>query len=251
MASTHTPVAAEWIEVFHSKPSMARCYLLEKLPSGEFTSPSRQNQLRDASHIRDGFRVYRLPSRHIEFVLTNGSDRLWEDNHGRNYIIDAPGRYVVEHGIRRVGESNPRESIQMMCRPDDQWIHILFRADLWEACLCNYKVDDKEWTTAPGEPMKTVVNPHQDGKWFELQVKGNQIEFAFNDGGEIWDSNLRNNYKIGHPGKYIVTGGKVVYIEPADLDKEKPIKDMFQPSSTVPGVRNTAPTSTKAPQPVS
>lgn len=203
---------------------MAHCYLLEKLPSGDFTRPSPENELVDASYIRPGFRVLRLPARRIEFMLTNGTSRNWENNHGANYTIDAvPGRYVIEHGIRRVGDANAAECTQAALRTHDEYVQVLFRADLWGACFCTYKADDDPWTPAPGVEMKLVRQGEEEGKVFELVLKAKEVQCAFNDGGEIWDSNLRQNYRIGHPGKYAVRDGKVVYRAPADKDAGKPV----------------------------
>lgn len=211
----------EWIEIFHSKPSMKHCYLLEKLPHGKFSSPARSNELKNADYIREGFRVFRLPARRIEFVLTNGSNRNWEDNYGANYIVDSPGRYVVEHGIRRVGDANAAECAQATLRTEDQYIQIEFRADLWEKCFCCYQVSDEPWTPAPGVEMR-LVEKGVEGRYFQIEVKAKSLSCAFNNGGEIWDSNLRKNYKMGHPGKYTMIDGRVVYLEPADKDKTNP-----------------------------
>lgn len=198
---------------------MKHCYLLEKLPDGQFTTPSLSNRLVDASHIRDGFRVFRLPFRRIEFVLTNGTSRNWEDNNGKNYVIDAPGRYVIEHGIRRVDDANPGECYQMVFRPNDAFIQIEFRADLWNTCYCSYEKDGQGWTSGSGEKM-TSVTKDTPGKYFEIVIEAKRAACAFNDGGEIWDSNLRKNYLIGCPGKYIVADGAVKYISPSDRDLE-------------------------------
>lgn len=214
----------KWIEIFHSKPSMAHCYLLEKLSSGTFTDPNPANELVDASHIREGFRVIRLPARRIEFALTNGSSRAWEDNNGNNYVIDSvPGRYVVEHGIRRVGDANPDECIQAAMRKNDEYIQFEFRADLWDKCFCSYKADTDPWTPAPGVEMKPLVKKDTQGKFFQLEIKAKKFACAFNDGADNWDSNMRNNYRVGHPGKYSVADGRVRYERPADKDNFKPI----------------------------
>lgn len=212
---------SEWIEVFHSKPSMAHCYLLEKLPSGAFTTPSAANELVDASHIRPGFRVFRLPARRITFALTNGTSRNWEDNHGANYTIDAvAGRYVIEHGIRRVGDADGAECVQAALRTADNHVQIRFRADLWGACFCAYQAAGEAWTPAPGAQMRRLNDAHgaHGAKHFEIVVRARALQCAFNDGAQIWDSNLTRNYRIGHPGKYDVTDGKVVYRGPADQD---------------------------------
>lgn len=66
------PMRTEWIEVFHSKPSMRVCYLLEQQRDGSLAAPGAHNQLRDASHIRAGFRVLRLPFRALRFALSAG-----------------------------------------------------------------------------------------------------------------------------------------------------------------------------------
>lgn len=207
---------------------MRFCYLLEKLPDSSFTKPSAQNQLRDASHIRDGFRVFRLPFRPIEFVLTNGTDRNWEDNNGHNYTIQQPGRYVVEHGIRRVADADANECFQTLCRPLDKFIQISFRADLWRTCYCSYQRDDLEWTKAPGELMKMLSTP-SEGRHFEIVVEASRMACAFNDGGENWDSRLNKNYLIGCPGKYQVSAGVVRYISPSDPDlKRQPLADAVE-----------------------
>lgn len=217
----------KWIEIFHSKPSMAHCYLLEKGADGKFTAPSRQNELQDASHIRDGFRVMRLIARRIEFVLTNGTNRAWEDNGGQNYIVSEPGRYVVEHGIRRVGDANDEECFQSVLRSQDCYIQLQFRADLWEQCCCNYQKDGGEWTDPPGVAME-LKKSDTEGRFYELEVQAKRIMCAFNDGGEIWDSNLGKNYRVGCPGKYSVTDGQVKYICAADKDAKKSVRKITE-----------------------
>eukprot|EP00177_Eucheuma_denticulatum_P006804 GFKZ01012371.1.p1 GENE.GFKZ01012371.1~~GFKZ01012371.1.p1 ORF type:complete len:281 (-),score=33.45 GFKZ01012371.1:275-1117(-) len=219
---TPTPTV-DWIEIFHSKPSMKNMYLQEKLPDGTFTPPTPSSRLVDASHIRPAFRVYRTPARPIEFMLTNGTDRNWEDNHGANYHVSTPGRYVVEHGIRRVDDANTLECIQAVLRTADQWIQLEFRADLWEKCFCSYQKDGQPWTAAPGVEMTFVEKPNVEGKYFQIAIKAQTLHCAFNDGGEIWDSNMRNNYIIGHPGKYDIKDGAVIYVQPADNDSDEPL----------------------------
>lgn len=222
----------QWIEIFHSKPSMKRCFLLEQLADGKYTDPSLSNMLVDASHIREGFRVYRTRSRRLEFVLTNGSNREWQDDNGRNYIIDAiPGRYVVEHGIRRVDDADNAACRQAVLRPDDSHIHLVFRADLWDKCFCNFKVNNEDWTPTPGQQMKTgtgpsgdtTAPPEQEGKFFYIVIKGKRLVCAFSDGGENWDSKQGFNYMLGLPGRYHVSGGEIRYVSPAftDLHEEE------------------------------
>lgn len=222
----------KWIEVFHSKPYMRDCYMLEKLEDGAFSKPSPQTTLRDASHIRDGFRVFRMPFRRIEFVLTNGTDRNWEDNNGENYIIDAPGRYVVEHGIRRVDDADHHECYQTVIRLNDCFIQIYFRADLWDKCYCSFQIGDGEWTIAPGREM-LLLSKRQPGRYFELVVKAPRLACAFNDGGDNWDSRMKNNYLIGCPGKYNICDGTVNYISPSDEDLAKGLVSKHVGSSSI------------------
>lgn len=212
---------------------MKNCYFLEKLSTGEFTKPSLKTCLVDASHVREGFRVYRLEFRRVEFMLTNGTDRNWEDNNGQNYVIDSPGRYVIEHGIRRVGEADATECYRTVCRPNDRFVELEFRADLWSCCYCSYQSDQKDWTPVPGEKM-TTVDKDMEGKYYTITVEAQRLAFAFNDGGEIWDSNMAKNYVVGNPGKYVVTDGGAHYQSASkkDLDNEK-VVDKVEPTAKV------------------
>lgn len=224
---------------------MRNCFLLEKLADGTFIDPSPKNQLRDASHIRPGFRVFRLPCRRIEFVLTNGTNRNWEDNGGNNYVIDSvPGRYVIEHGIRRVGESDKNECAQILLRPEDRFIQVSFRADLWADCYLSYQKDGGAWTEPPGQLM-TVSKREGGAKWFDISVPALTLACAFNDGGENWDSNLKNNYLMGCPGKYIVSDGTVTYVSPSDkdLERERAAK-LSQPMTAVDDGKDATPVET-------
>lgn len=247
-----------WMEIFHSKPSMPRCYFLEKRHDGTFTSPSPSNELRDAAHIRAGFRVMRRRATPVEFVLTNGTDRNWDDNNGRNYVLDAvPGRYVVEHSIRRVGDADPLECFQAVARSADRFVQLSFRADLWARCFVSYQRDGAEWTPAPGVEMKlegsspptldappsaaTASAPptsataaaagvadakagdaprHALGgeRRYFISIEAQRLALAFNDGGDVWDANGGANYLIGLPGKYEVGGDGVSYVSPSDID---------------------------------
>lgn len=213
-----------WMEIFHSKPSMQRCHFIERHSNGEWSTPSIDNQLQDAGHIRSGFRVIRRRATPVEFALTDGTDRNWDDNDGKYYKLDAmPGRYVVEHGIRRVGEPNVDECRQAVLRRDDKYIHICFRADLWERCFANFQADANEWTEAPGEEMTLVPNDElngQNGRRFELIIKAKRLVVAFNNGNGVWDANHGDNYRIGLPGKYVFQDGCASYVGPSDLDVE-------------------------------
>lgn len=215
------PSDTKWMEIFHSKPSMQRCYFLEKFPSGEFSVPCVNNMLRDASHIRSGFRVIRRKATRVEFVLTDGSSRNWDDNNGANYVIDGvPGRYVVEHGIRRVGEADERECEQATLRYGDRFIQICFRADLWKSCYALFQRNGGDWTPSPGIEMTRILRPGQLGRNFELVIEAQILTVAFNNGADIWDSNNGKNYLIGTPGKYIIADGQARYMSPSDKDRD-------------------------------
>lgn len=227
------------MEIFYSKPSLTRCYLLEKHESGEFSKPSSKNELIDASHIRDGFRAFRSRAKAIEFVLSDGSDRNCDNNNGDNYRLSGdPGRYVVEHGIRRVGEANGDECYQAVVRHADKYVHLCFRADLWERCFAYFSRDGGDWGSAPGEEM-TLVGSVDAGaaRNFELIVRAKRLEVAFNDGSDVWDANDGNNYRIGLPGKYVLSDGKAVHKGPTDKDLElngtPPSFDCDEPDSSV------------------
>ncbi|KAI0561557.1 hypothetical protein FGB62_77g020 [Gracilaria domingensis] len=72
----------------------------------------------------------------------------------------------------------------------------------------------------------TLVPKDQPGRYFEISVEASRMACAFNDGGENWDSRLNNNYLIGCPGKYEVSGGAATYVSPSDKDlKAMPTKE--------------------------
>lgn len=205
---------------------MERCYLLEKLPDGQFTLPCPENMLHDAHHVRPGFRVLRRLATRVEFILSDGTGRHTDDNYGTNYIVDGiPGRYVVEHSIRRVGDADVDACVQTVTRSTDRYIHLAFRADLWEACYASFQRNGaKEWTTPPGELMTRVQRPVTIGKStsqerrFELIIEATSLAVAFNNGDDVWDSNNGHNYHIGFPGKYVIIDGRATYKGPSDMD---------------------------------
>lgn len=242
----------KWMEFFYSKPSMAQCYFLEKLPSGEFAKPSEANQLRDASHIRPGFRVMRRHATHVEFALTNGTDRNWDDNSGLNYVVDGvPGRYVVEHGIRRVSDVDVASCTQDVMRRHDQFVHLRFRADLWARCFCNLQGDGTEWTTAPGVEMSLMERPNVDGRNFELVVRAQRLAVAFNDGEDVWDGNSGSNYLVGLPGFYDISSDKgVVYLGPSEKDLKENPSGSFASSAPAPVAKPQPSSKSTIPDPV-
>ncbi len=104
----------QYFEIFHSKPSWGTTYVQRRDASSStgWANPSPADALVDATHIREQFRVYRGDLRDVkggrlEFVLSNGGPRDWEvppDSPEGWFVIEGSGRYVIEHGCRRVGD---------------------------------------------------------------------------------------------------------------------------------------------------
>lgn len=212
------------MEIFYSKPSLSRCYLLEKLDNDTFSKPTSRNILLDASHIREGFRVFRCRAKPIEFILSDGTNRNCDDNNGVNYkLCGDPGRYVVEHGIRRVGDANNDECYQHVVRHTDKYIHLCFRADLWDRCYAYFQRNGGDWGTEPGEEMTLVgsAEGEQAARNFELIIRAKRLAVTFTNGNDVWDANGGNNYRIGVPGKYVIGDGKAVYQGPTEKDLDQ------------------------------
>ena len=209
------PQGERWIEIFYSRPSWSRClisYSADKKP----WKPFGKFQLIDASHIRPGFRVFRIQADRFEFKLADGLQSNIEDNDGKNFIIEGSGRYVLESGkLRWVSDADILECLKPL-RPRDQYIELYFQPPTkWEKCLCVYAKDGGEWGEKPGEPLeKSALG---EDEW-STRVKAKTLECAFNDGGEKWDSNVDQNYKILMPGKWLVGCAKITYLGPPEMD---------------------------------
>jgi hypothetical protein len=208
------PGAKQYVEIFHSKPSWPRAYIQFRTATGEWADP-HDAPLSYAEHVREGFRVYRMAytGRPLDFVVTNGTSRAWDSPpDGQDcYRIDHPGRFVVEHNIRRVGDADPVECERFLVHSKDANIQVSFIADLWEKCYCAYSTDGTDWVRAPGKEMALIeTNP----RTFSITVPAKMIVFAFNNGGAepVWDSNHGQNVCI----EYVMYPSKNRWIDPLE-----------------------------------
>lgn len=190
----------QWVEIFHSRPSWRRAYLQARVGDGSTWSNPRDAPLVDAGHIRDGFRVYRAvlePGQTIRFVITNGTARDWDGppDGADSFTIDHGGRYVVQHGLRHVGEADELECATAVFYPNDKFVTVDFVAELWENCFCAYSVDGNDWTQPPGQQMQLVSTAPRK---FSITIPAKTLMFAFNNGGDpaVWDSNHDKNVRF-------------------------------------------------------
>lgn len=231
-AAAHKKDDDQWMEIFYSKPAMKNAYLLERLPSGEFTEPCEQNRLQPGDDVRPGFRVFRRRAENLEFKLTNGSD-ITDDNSGTNYSLTHPdpGRYIVESGVLQyVGNVDAGLCRQACSRYGDRYVHIVFHAPLWEVAYAYFQRHATEWTPLPGEKMTTVCVHGQ--KTFELVIAARALVIAFHNGDDVWDSNEQANYHISLPGKYEIRDGKAIYLAPSDKDLQIDPKGSARPPAS-------------------
>jgi hypothetical protein len=196
---------SDWIEIFHSMPSLENVYIIFSKDGGKWT-PNRRYKFEDASHIREGFRVFRIAGcKRLEFAITDGK-RYWDNNGGQNYAITEPGRYVVSvSGLERRGDVDADEILRQQTKAVDQYIEILYRPPPeWEQVYILYakQLNAKTgWTPSPGELM--LRNPEEDGLYF-IRLLAKELEFVFTDGDQAYDNCKGKNYKCHTPGRYIV-----------------------------------------------
>mmetsp|Transcript_973 Transcript_973/g.2747 ORF Transcript_973/g.2747 Transcript_973/m.2747 type:complete len:225 (-) Transcript_973:575-1249(-) len=219
-------VSEGWIEVFYSNTSWKRAYVVYKKNGAK--DWSEPEAMMDAEHIRHTFRVFRIQASKLEFYVTNGGKKFEkrEDCWGQNFRVEHSGRYVVQNGgaVMRVGDADLLECELARSTTTEQYIEVLFNADLWSKCYMVYGKNNEPFTDAPGSEMDRLANGQ-----FSFRIEAKRLAFALNDGGDVWDNNGENNYKIGYPGKYLVRDGKPHYISPSDADT----KGVFSPISPV------------------
>lgn len=241
-----------WIELYHSRPSWKLSQIsfrknsedwvpfgkyqvrscLPSLSTTQFailsnknlqssqplTSQNLNKQLLDASDIRPGFRAFRLRAIRLEFRFANEHATTIDSNLGRNYIIESPGRYVVEtaSGCRRISDAQIADCLRPI-RPADKLIELIFRSpSIWRRCFVNFALegdhDNSTWCKMP-------MHRQDDSTiWFQRIEAPRGITCAFSDGARQWDSNNNSNYHIRLPGKYTAGGGFLIYCGPSDLD---------------------------------
>ncbi|KAA8494253.1 hypothetical protein FVE85_4228 [Porphyridium purpureum] len=204
-----------WIEVFYSNETWKRAVLVYKERGSD---EWKEVRMVDAGHIRKGFRVARLYVGSITFFLTNGlkNNKRVEDCWGQNFRVDIPGgRFVVQNGgaLKYVGDADGQECERALSVANDRYIEVLFSADLWQSCCMVYSKNAGPFIDAPGTPLEKLPT----GEFF-FQTEAASLEFAFNNGGEVWDSNNEQNYIIGYPGRYKVYDGRPHFLSRADAD---------------------------------
>jgi Carbohydrate binding domain (family 25) len=201
-----TMAPPQYVEIFHSKPSWQPAYIQRRDASSRtgWAAPRAVDAMSDAAHIREKFRVYRLdlaevPGGRLAFTVTDGSDRDWDgppENPRGWYEIAEGGRYVVEHGLRRVGDVG-EECERVMRFPGDKFVQVAFVAELWERCFFAYQPDGGKWVEKPGVEMALAEGCKE--RKFEVTVEAKGCVFALNNGGEgeneVWDSNHGQNVR--------------------------------------------------------
>lgn len=242
-----TPFGTGWIEIFHSLPLWQRCFIVFRREEGEWC-PNAKFELQDASDVRPGFRVFRIHAKELEFYLTNGSSRNWENNGGKNYVVTESGRYIVSYcNIKRVADADVDRCIRAIRSRDrygqryrtdskkrvtvslprrfyaqmSRHVEIMYQASpTWQRCFIIHCKDGATWLDAPGVQMHKHRSNAPD--WYFIRLEAHNVVFALNDGGNQWDSNLDRNYKIGIPGKYTIKHGQCKYVGPTELDRVAP-----------------------------
>jgi len=208
-----------WIEIFHSMPSLENVYIIFSKDGGKWT-PNRTYRFEDASHIREGFRVFRVSGcKRLEFAITDGK-RYWDNNGGQNYVITEPGRYVVSiRGLQRRGDVDMDEIRRQQTKATDQYIEILYRAPAdWSQVYIMYakQLNAKaDWTSAPGELM--LRNPEEQNLYF-IRLLAKELEFVLNNGGEEYDNCKGKNFKCHTPGRYLVQHEDCKYLGRSERD---------------------------------
>mmetsp|Transcript_10554 Transcript_10554/g.22352 ORF Transcript_10554/g.22352 Transcript_10554/m.22352 type:complete len:225 (-) Transcript_10554:87-761(-) len=222
-------VSEGWIEVFYSNTSWKKAFVVyKKNGAKEWSEPEK---MIPAEHIRETFKVFRIKAANVEFYITNGAKTFpkIEDCWGQMFKTDHSGRYVVQNGgaLKQVGEADVFECERAASSENEQYIEVLFSADLWEECFMVYGKNGEPFTEPPGSQMDRLPNGQ-----FAFRIEAKSLVFALNDGGDVWDNNNENNYRIGYPGKYLIRDGKPNFISSSDADT----KGVFSPVAPVSGM---------------
>lgn len=165
-----------------------------------------------ADDIKQGFRAFRIRAHKLEFRIADSTCSVIDSNNGRNYLVNSPGRYVLESGnaCRRVSDAMIADCIRAE-RPNDRFVELSFRPySTWRSCYLAFSPlhqdDNTEWCTLP---MNRAATP--SGSWLARVEAPLGIDCAFrNDTGQ-WDSNDSRNYIIRAPGSYTLGQGTLEY----------------------------------------
>lgn len=195
----------------------------------------------DASNIRNRFRAFRIRAPRLQFRLANGDQSMVDDNHGRDFVIESSGRYVIHpgapsgRGLTRVSDVQLPDVLRPL-RPTDSTIDLVFTnagagSSSWRSAYVVYMPvasrdavsfstasSTEEWMTLPMNKSALHVPHGRTVTWCVCIDAQYGIDCAFNDGGQQWDSNQTQNYKIRLPGRYSVGNGYLQYDGVAQLD---------------------------------
>ncbi len=152
--------------------------------AGWTTTPGVQMQ----STALSNFKYIEINAQSLEFAFNDGNG-TWDSNNGSNYAITQPGLYTVGFGGNLLPDYNPIR------------IEIYYDSAFTPQTHIHYNVDNKGWTTLPGELM--VEDANFPGYAY-LAIEGTSVEFAFTDDGTNWENNSGSNYTISAPGKYSI-----------------------------------------------
>lgn len=178
----------------------------------------RSLQLIEADEVKPGFRAFRIKAHFLEFRLANEHASVIDSNMGRNYVISAAGRYVVESGsgCRRVADAQIADCLRAV-RPKDRFVELSFQSNpLWRRCYVSYATEGEANGKWRKLPMEHRGEAH--GSWFQRIDAPKGLTCAFTDGAAEWDNNRDRNYEIRLPGSYVLGGGHLTYCGVSDLD---------------------------------
>ncbi|TMW56821.1 hypothetical protein Poli38472_006831 [Pythium oligandrum] len=179
---------------------------------------------------KSGWFQFQAPAntKSLEFTFNNGED-VWDNKDGANYKIDKAGVYKYECPATKT---------------PDNGIHIFYKTS-WKKPMIHYSINEGDWSPSPGVAMEPSTNtslPAKDG-WFQFatDASADTIEFTFNNGEDVWDSNERSNYRVDDNGVF-------TYECPPDIDNPSQVPSPSQ-TATPSDAPSTPPSPSSAPSP--